>query len=74
MVKDRKQKYVTPHIELIVCPDICTVPVRQSYDLGDGNCSTIYDNPDLTEGPNYGGPESTKQTTLWDFKAWDDIE
>ena len=73
MVKDRKRKYVTPHIELIVCPDICTVPARQSYDLGDGNGSTISGNPDPTEGPNYGG-EKTKQTTLWDFKAWDDIE
>ena len=72
MVKDRKRKYVTPHIELIVCPDICTVPVRQSYDLGDGNCSTNYGNP--TGGPDYGNIEKTKHTTLWDFKAWDDIE
>lgn len=74
MVKDIKRKYVTPHIELIVCPDICTVPARQSYDLGDGNYSTNYGNPDLTIGPNYGDKEKTKQTTLWDFKAWDDIE
>lgn len=72
MVKDRKRKYVTPHIELIVCPDICTVPVRPSYDLGDGNGSTESGNP--TGGPNYGDGEKTKQTTLWDFKAWDDIE
>lgn len=74
MVKDRKQKYVTPHIEVIVCPDICTVTVIQSYNLSDGNHSMNIGNPDLNIGPNYGGPESTKQTTLWDFKAWDDIE
>ena len=72
MVKDIKRKYVTPHIEAIVCPDICTDPLRPSYDLGDGNGSTTSGNP--TGGPNYGDIEKTKQTTLWDFKAWDDIE
>lgn len=72
-MKNRKD-YLKPSIEAVVCPDICSDPLRESYDFGDGNGSTIGGNPNPSDGPNYGNEEKTKQTTLWDFNAWDDIE